>query len=186
MGNSNLDELVKLGAAWVNTAQNGSKFLSTDLYFNGRRVILLRNSYKKPGSQEPDYNIFLGTLPEEKRGDRQGRVLDEYTDPLDDSAVLGDELGDFDNGATPPNNPQPRPQHVQDAENLQTVRRSTPPRRGYPDQHGNGPVPRRTGSPQTANQQGGTNELLGGRAAQVRSQNPQEYSSDDLADPFAE
>lgn len=173
MSNNNLDELVKLGAAWVNTAQNGGKFLSTDLYFNGRRVILLRNSYKEQGSSQPDYNIFLGTLPDDKRGDKQGRVLDEYTDPLDDAAVMGDELGDFDNGAAPPNPPR-RTQPTQ-------------PRRGYPDEQGNGPVPRRTPQPQYANNiPGGVNAALGGRGEAVRRTNPNTAQDEELADPFAD
>lgn len=174
--NNNLNEFVKLGAAWVRHDNSGRVFLSTDLHFAGRKVILFKNRFKRAGSQEPDFQLFLAPLSEDKR--TQGREFEDtgaerYDDDLGDiPAGAGEPQGDYlENGAY-----QPIPD-----ESLAPP----PPRRPT---HPATEQARRAYQPQQArNVPGGTNAALGGRGEATRRNAAQPAGGEEeLTDPFAE
>lgn len=170
--NSNTTEFVKLGAAWVNRDSSGRVFLSTDMYLAGRRVILFKNKYKDEGSSQPDFQIFLAPLPEDKRpvdefADTGSGGLERYDDDLGDiPAGAGERAGQP--GATHPATPQA---------NRAYQSNQRPQREPYQPER-------------AANVLGGTNAALGGRgqAVRARSANVAEdaLGEEELTDPFAE
>lgn len=80
---NNINEFVDLGAAWLNRDREGRPFLSTSLHFSGRKVLLLKNRFKREGSQEPDYRIVLAPLPDDKR-QQNGVDIDGSVERFDD------------------------------------------------------------------------------------------------------
>ena len=169
--NSNTTEFVKLGAAWVNRDSSGRVFLSTDLYLAGRKVILFKNRFKDEGSSQPDFQIVLAPLPEDKR------PVDEFADTGSGGAErYDDDLGDIPAGAGEPE--QTRATHPATPQANRAYQSNQRPQREpyQPERATNVP--------------GGTNAALGGRgqAVRARSANVAEdgMGEEELTDPFAE
>ncbi len=182
MAKANLDEFVKLGAAWVNRDSSGRVFMSTDLHLAGRKVILFKNRFKEPGSSKPDFELFLAPLPEDKRG---GGDLLADSNGLE---AYDDDLGDIPVGAGESVAPMGAGFDQQTRQARATRPATAQANRAY---QGNQRPAREPYQPQrVANVPGGTNAALGGRGHAVRNAqgNAAEASmgEDDLADPFAE
>ena len=179
--NSNTTEFVRLGAAWVNRDSSGRVFLSTDLYLAGRKVILFKNRFKDEGSSQPDFQIFLAPLPEDKR------PVDEFAD-AGGLERYDDDLGDIPAGAgdVPANKYGEEPAHLapEPAQPRRTHLATPQANRAY---QSNQRPQREPYQPQrAANVPGGTNAALGGRGEAVRQSAPPQANEEELADPFAE
>jgi hypothetical protein len=42
---------------WVNDAKDGSKYFSGSM--GGIRIVILKNTFKEEGSNEPDWNLYF-------------------------------------------------------------------------------------------------------------------------------
>lgn len=171
MSNANLDEFVKLGAAWKNHDSQGRLFLSTDIYLGGRKLIIFKNLFKEEGSQQPDFQIFLAPLPDDKRGGEGGTARRERYE---------DELGDIPAGAG--DTPQDGLYAPVDESLAPPPRVAVAPPQQDRRGHGGVSVPSRSGQRPYAN----TNDALGGQATANRARQPQPANDDELTDPFAE
>jgi hypothetical protein len=49
--------MIKVSGIWENKTHKGETFFSGS--FGGVRVIILKNGFKKEGSNEPDYNMYF-------------------------------------------------------------------------------------------------------------------------------
>lgn len=49
--------MIKLSGLWLNTSKKGEKYFSGAL--GGGRIVILKNQFKKEGSNEPDYEMYL-------------------------------------------------------------------------------------------------------------------------------
>ena len=57
-------DLLKLMGLWVSQDKNGNDFFSAP-YTNGTKMLIYKNTYKKEGSNEPDYNVYVA--PKKKK-----------------------------------------------------------------------------------------------------------------------
>lgn len=57
--------MIELCALWLNETKDGKKYMSGNL--GNAKLMLFKNDYKKPGSKEPDYRLFLDEKPKEER-----------------------------------------------------------------------------------------------------------------------
>ena len=62
--NNAKDPLVKATGLWETTDKNGNLVLSGNL---GCRVVILKNTFKTEGSNQPDYQLFFA--PQQRRED---------------------------------------------------------------------------------------------------------------------
>jgi hypothetical protein len=66
--------LIKVGGLWINKSKENVQYLSGN-WGPGVRLLVFKNSHKRPDSKDPDYNLFLA--PNE--------VKEKKTDPDSDS-----------------------------------------------------------------------------------------------------
>lgn len=63
MGNNNSDNgMILLGGLWLNTSQNGNKYMSGRLGLGGK-LLIFKNTNKTTDNQ-PDYMLYLAKQPE--------------------------------------------------------------------------------------------------------------------------
>lgn len=74
MSNDTRNVKIRLAGLWQHTDSNGN------LYFSGTigqaRLLILPNSFKKPGEKTPDFNVYLA--PREVRPLAGTQVTDTY------------------------------------------------------------------------------------------------------------
>jgi hypothetical protein len=59
--------MIKASGIWENTSKDGkTKFFSGSM--GGVRIVIMPNSFKAPGSNEPDYNLYF---EENKRKEKE-------------------------------------------------------------------------------------------------------------------
>ena len=56
-----MDDMLRLGPAWLNTSAKGTKYIKGSL--NNNVDILLFKNEKKQRESDPDYNVFLSERP---------------------------------------------------------------------------------------------------------------------------
>ena len=49
--------MIKLSGMWINESKSGEKFFSGNL--GSGRIVLLKNTFKEEGNNEPDYNLYI-------------------------------------------------------------------------------------------------------------------------------
>ena len=64
MADSNLVELTGL---WSKDAKDGKKYLSGSM--GGARVLVLANGFKKEGSNEPDYRLYVARKEKQEKSE---------------------------------------------------------------------------------------------------------------------
>lgn len=72
-------DLIKLGGLWVNKKPDGSKFFTGN--FGMARVVIFPNGHKIPGSNGPDYIMYIS--PQQK----------PQVDDVDDASESDDSPG---------------------------------------------------------------------------------------------
>ena len=50
--------LLKMMGLWVSQDKNGNDYFSAP-YTHGTKILIYKNTYKKEGSNEPDYNVYI-------------------------------------------------------------------------------------------------------------------------------
>jgi hypothetical protein len=50
-------DLLKLGGLWISKDKNGNEYFSGD-YTNVTKLLIYKNTFKKEGSNEPDFNFY--------------------------------------------------------------------------------------------------------------------------------
>lgn len=73
-------KLLRVTGLWVNTQRDGNQYLNGSL--GGLRLFVFKNSYKKEGSNEPDYNLFV-TANETKKTDKPKEESAKDDTPVD-------------------------------------------------------------------------------------------------------
>ena len=63
-GEKKQSDLLRLGGLWVNKDKNDNTYFSGD-FTNGTKILIYKNTFKKEGSNEPDYNFY--TAPKKKK-----------------------------------------------------------------------------------------------------------------------
>lgn len=77
-------QLIQLTGLWAKKDKKGRTFLSGRL--GNADIVIFRNDYKKEGSKEPDYRIYLSEHEFEKK----------FSDPLDGQEIDELEVNDID------------------------------------------------------------------------------------------
>ena len=57
-----MSEMVKVTGLWANKAKDGSTYYSGGL--GAARVVILKNTFKREGSKDPDLNLFIAPKAE--------------------------------------------------------------------------------------------------------------------------
>jgi hypothetical protein len=68
--------MIKLTGVWANKDKNNETYFSGNL--GNARLVMLKNSFKKEGSKEPDYNLYLD------ESTRKTLVKDDSENTFDD------------------------------------------------------------------------------------------------------
>lgn len=63
-----MKESIRLGGLWESKSKSGTTFLSGN-FTQGSRIFIHPNGFKKEGSSEPDYIMYLSV--NEKRGEAE-------------------------------------------------------------------------------------------------------------------
>lgn len=71
-------DLFKLGGLWINKDKNGNEYFSGDFTY-GTKILILKNTYKKEGSNEPDYNFNIA--PKKKKEESDSKE-ESYNDDI--------------------------------------------------------------------------------------------------------
>lgn len=84
-----MGDLIKIGGLWTSSKEdkNGNKFLSGTFGY-GAKILIFKNVYKKPGSNEPDWNMFIAPgkdAQSESSGDEERRDLKKDAIDPDDT-----------------------------------------------------------------------------------------------------
>lgn len=74
-------DLLKIGGLWVHKDKNGNEYFSGD-FSPFTKILIYKNTYKKEGSSEPDYNINIA--PKKKK--------EESSNEEGNSASSGDDI----------------------------------------------------------------------------------------------
>lgn len=65
-------DLFKISGLWINKDKNGNQYLSGQ-WGSNIKLIIFKNTKKRPDSKDPDYNVFLAPIEpkpkEEKKED---------------------------------------------------------------------------------------------------------------------
>ena len=71
------------GALWLKESAKG-KYFSGEVEFDGvkRQIVVFRNTFKEPGSKQPDYKILPATPREDRMNPDDRRVADEDSTPF--------------------------------------------------------------------------------------------------------
>lgn len=73
--------MIKISGLWIHTSAKGEKYFTGDA--GSFRVVIMKNTYKKEGSNEPDYTLYF----DEKKKKAEATTAD--ADPLaDDGDVV--------------------------------------------------------------------------------------------------
>lgn len=85
--------LVKLGGLWVNVDRNGRKYLQGKMTYSAR-FLAFPNTFKKAGSSEPDYILYVAPVDNSQGGEQlepdgleqpeQGQLSGDFDDPFAD------------------------------------------------------------------------------------------------------
>jgi hypothetical protein len=70
--------MIKASGLWLNKSDKGVSFFRGNL--GGVRVVIFKNTFKKEGSNEPDYEMYFD---EQKKKDTQ-EATPKVKNPLDD------------------------------------------------------------------------------------------------------
>ena len=63
-------DLLKITGLWESVDKNGNPVLSGSM--GGVRVTIFKNTYKKEGSNQPDYNLYFGENKRQEEGSGNG------------------------------------------------------------------------------------------------------------------
>jgi len=74
---------VKLGALWEKRNMKGDVYYSG--VFGDTKIVVFKNAYKKPGDNQPDFQIFLQNVLK-KENDAKGET------PFNPLPIVGDEI----------------------------------------------------------------------------------------------
>lgn len=57
---ASMSDLIKIGGLWTSekTDKNGNKYLNGTFGYSAK-ILIFKNIFKKPGSNEPDWNMFI-------------------------------------------------------------------------------------------------------------------------------
>ena len=66
--------LLKMMGLWVSQDKNGNDYFSAP-YTHGTKILIYKNTYKKEGSNEPDYNVYIAPKAE-KTGAKESGTID--------------------------------------------------------------------------------------------------------------
>lgn len=59
------DKMIYLTGLWLNETSDGKKYFTG--YLGQGRVMIFRNEKKRPGSNDPDYNMLIAPKPDEDK-----------------------------------------------------------------------------------------------------------------------
>ncbi len=51
------EPMIEIGGIWQNESKDGVVYFSG--YLNGAQMLIFKNGYKKEGSREPDYKMYV-------------------------------------------------------------------------------------------------------------------------------
>lgn len=57
--------MIKLAGLWLQKGKDGTGYMSGTV--GGVKVLVFKNTRKEPGSNQPDYNVFLASAPPPKK-----------------------------------------------------------------------------------------------------------------------
>ena len=60
--------MIKLTGIWINTDKQGRKYMKGKL--GTADILIYKNSYKKEGDKQPDYNLFLAENKKKEQSDQ--------------------------------------------------------------------------------------------------------------------
>lgn len=81
--------MIKLSGLWLNKMPSGELYMAGSL--GNSRVIVFKNTFKKPGSKEPDYTLYL----DEQKKKEQLTLEEDQLKPEEEQGKTGaaDEPG---------------------------------------------------------------------------------------------
>jgi len=71
------NDLTRLGGLWVHKDKNGNDYFSGD-FSPFTKILILKNTYKKEGSSEPDYNLNIA--PKKKKEELGSKEVTDNDD----------------------------------------------------------------------------------------------------------
>ena len=75
-----MSDMVKLTGLWQNQSKNGENYLSGNL--GGARVMIFKNKYKREGSKDPDFNLFVAAKQQQQDGGAGGSHYEDDDIPF--------------------------------------------------------------------------------------------------------
>lgn len=80
-----MSNLEKIGAFWTKTDKKGVVYFTGNLELDGKKIKaqIFKNGYKKEGSNEPDYRIFMSNdAAQAKQTQQPYGIKDETVDDI--------------------------------------------------------------------------------------------------------
>ena len=75
------NDLLKLGGLWISKDKNGNEYFSGD-YTNNSKILIYKNTFKKEGSNEPDYNFYAAPKKKKEEPEQKKKESDNEEVPF--------------------------------------------------------------------------------------------------------